>query len=210
MFNCLLWSRYRAKFHCTGTMQLSLIQPFHHCRSIWWVIRIGVFTDILVTYPFQDAGHSKQSGWGDFCLIWLDGRHEVLRGIVETLGHLAEPLRVRRPQHNDLVASWFAPEYQNTHDTYHIPILIQVSETEGSGTNGQYSAVFGLIIWYCIPYLKSLMSARTCSTCSHLSFVSMTLSALSSWGSIQLNFDRFFKRSFNKASTDLIGYCDTI
>ena len=90
------------------------------------ITRLIVIETTLVTYPFQDAGHGEQCRRGDFCLVGLDGRHEVLRGVVETLGHLAEPLRVGRPQHDDHVASGFAPEYENS-----LIIFVILSDFQG-------------------------------------------------------------------------------
>ena len=65
------------------------------------------------TYPFQDGCHCEEGGRGDLGLVVLDGREEVLGRVVQPLVHLAEPLRVGRPEHDDFFHSRFGPESDN-------------------------------------------------------------------------------------------------
>ena len=208
MFNCLLWSRYKAN---STALALWNSHWFNHFTTAG---PFGGLSELVFSQTFWSLTPSKMLATANR----VDGETSASFDLMDAMRFSGVSLRPSATSQNRSVFAVHSTMTLSHPDLLlniripmtHIPILIQVSENEGSGTNGQYLAVFGLIIWYCIPYLKSPMSARTCSTCSHLSFVSMTLSALSSWGSIQLNFDRLFKRSFNRAFTDLIGYCDTI
>ena len=63
-----------------------------------------------LAYPLQDAGHGEEGRGRDLRLVGLDRRQQVVRGVVEALGHLGEALRVGRPQHDHLVAPGFGPD----------------------------------------------------------------------------------------------------
>ena len=80
-----------------------------------WTFDIRInFTPVhqgYLAYPLQDAGHGEEGRGRDLRLVGLDRRQQVVRGVVEALGHLGEALRVGRPQHDHLVAPGFVPDW---------------------------------------------------------------------------------------------------
>ena len=66
------------------------------------------FSQVLLligSYPFEDAGNSKEGGGRDFLFVGPNGVEQVLSSVVETWSHFAEPLRVGCPQNNHLTHS---------------------------------------------------------------------------------------------------------